>query len=156
MQIGLEDLFQVPDAAQMVRVVTRIGVAAVLGALLGYQRERAGKAAGLRTHMLVAVGAALFVLAPVEAGMPVADLSRVIQGVATGVGFLGAGTILKRAESAEVQGLTTAASVWLTAAVGLAVGAGQLWVPVVSTVCAWLILSVLARFDRDSREPGTP
>ncbi len=156
MQIGLEDLFQVPDAAQMVRVVTRIGVAAVLGALLGYQRERAGKAAGLRTHMLVAVGAALFVLAPVEAGMPVADLSRVIQGVATGVGFLGAGTILKRTESAEVQGLTTAASVWLTAAVGLAVGAGQLWVPVVSTAWAWIILSVLARFDRDSSEKGTP
>ena len=72
----VEDLFQWPDGPQMVRVVARVAVAALLGALLGWERERAGKAAGLRTHMLVALGAALFVLFPAEAGMDIADLSR--------------------------------------------------------------------------------
>jgi hypothetical protein len=75
--------------------------------------------------MLVALGCALFVLFQAEAGMAQADLSRVIQGVATGIGFIGAGTILKRTDSGEVEGLTTAAGIWLTGAVGLAVGGGR-------------------------------
>jgi putative Mg2+ transporter-C (MgtC) family protein len=91
--------------------------------------------------MLVAIGCALFVLFPTEAGMATADLSRVIQGVATGIGFIGAGTILKRSDAHEVQGLTTAANIWLTAAAGAAVGAGQLWLPVVAVLCAWVILA---------------
>jgi putative Mg2+ transporter-C (MgtC) family protein len=143
----LDDLFQIPDGVQMLRVMVRVGLASLLGALLGAERERAGKAAGLRTHMLVALGAALFVLFPVEAGMELADLSRVIQGVATGIGFIGAGTILKRAENEQVQGLTTAATIWLTGAIGMAVGAGQLWLPIVCTVTAWLILFALARWE---------
>ena len=143
----VEDLFLWPDGPQMVRVVARVAVAALLGALLGWERERAGKAAGLRTHMLVALGAALFVLFPAEAGMAIADLSRVIQGVATGIGFIGAGTILKRPESEQVEGLTTAASIWLTGAIGMSVGAGQLWLSVICAISAWVILYVLARFD---------
>jgi putative Mg2+ transporter-C (MgtC) family protein len=79
--------------------------------------------------------------------MELADLSRVIQGVATGIGFIGAGTILKRAENDQVQGLTTAATIWLTGAIGMAVGAGQLWLPIVCTVTAWLILFALARWE---------
>ncbi|MQA29354.1 MAG: MgtC/SapB family protein [Luteitalea sp.] len=149
MQISLDDLFHVPDAAQMVRVVIRICTAALLGGILGAERERAHKAAGLRTHMLVALGCALFVLFPAESGMATEELSRVIQGVATGIGFIGAGTILKRPDSGDVQGLTTAASLWLTAAIGLAVGAGQLWLPVISVACAWVILSLFRRFDQD-------
>jgi putative Mg2+ transporter-C (MgtC) family protein len=144
----IDDIFHVPDGLQMARVVIRVIVAALLGALLGWERERAGKPAGLRTHMLVALGAALFVLFPAEAGMAVADLSRVIQGVATGIGFIGAGTILKRAESEQVEGLTTAASIWLTGAIGMSVGAGQLWLSLVCAVSAWLILDVLARFEK--------
>jgi putative Mg2+ transporter-C (MgtC) family protein len=147
-----QDLFHVPDTAQMMRVVVRVAMAALLGGLLGFERERAGKAAGLRTHMLVAVGAALFLIFPTEAGMRSEDLSRVIQGVATGIGFIGAGTILKRADSDEIHGLTTAASIWLTTAIGLAVGAGQLWLPVVGAVSAWLILSAAGRFDRPSHD----
>jgi putative Mg2+ transporter-C (MgtC) family protein len=143
----VEDLFQWPDGPQMVRVVVRVAVAALLGALLGWERERAGKAAGLRTHMLVALGAALFVLFPAEAGMDIADLSRVIQGVATGIGFIGAGTILKRPEAEHVEGLTTAASIWLTGAIGMSVGAGQLWLSALCAISAWIILDVLARFD---------
>ena len=141
------DLFTVPDTAQMLRVLVRIGVAALLGGILGAERQHAGKSAGLRTHMLVAMGCALFVLFPSEAGMATADLSRVIQGVATGIGFIGAGTILKRPDANEVKGLTTAAGLWLTAAVGAAVGAGQLWLPLVAVVGAWAILALMRRFE---------
>jgi putative Mg2+ transporter-C (MgtC) family protein len=144
----VDDLFHLPDVEQMLRVFVRLILAALLGGLLGAERQRAGKAAGLRTHMLVALGAAVFVLFPTEAGMGMADLSRVIQGVATGIGFIGAGTILKRTDTEEIQGLTTAANIWLTAAVGLAVGAGQLWLPIACTLCALVILSVLARYER--------
>jgi len=144
----VEDILHVPDGPQIARVVIRVFAAALLGALLGWERERAGKAAGLRTHMLVALGAAMFVLFPAEAGMAIGDLSRVIQGVATGIGFIGAGTILKRAESERVEGLTTAASIWLTGAIGMAVGAGQLWLSALCAVTAWTILYGLARFER--------
>jgi putative Mg2+ transporter-C (MgtC) family protein len=143
----VEDIFHLPDGPQLARVVLRVIVAALLGALLGAERERAGKSAGLRTHMLVALGAALFVLFPAESGMDIADLSRVIQGVATGIGFIGAGTILKRAESEHVEGLTTAASIWLTGAIGMSVGAGQLWLSAVGAFSAWVILHVLARLE---------
>ena len=146
MDVLVDDLFHLPDAAQLVRVLVRMVVAAALGGFLGLERERAGKAAGLRTHMLVALGSAVFVLFPAEAGMGLGDLSRVIQGVATGIGFIGAGTILKNAESEEIHGLTTAASIWLTAAIGMAVGAGQLWLPVVCAVAAWVILAVMSHF----------
>ncbi len=145
MDVLVDDLFHLPDMAQLVRVLVRVVFAAALGGFLGFERERAGKAAGLRTHMLVALGAALFVLFQAEAGMGPGDLSRVIQGVATGIGFIGAGTILKKAESEEIQGLTTAASIWLTAAIGMAVGAGRLWLPVVCAGAAWVVLFVLSR-----------
>jgi putative Mg2+ transporter-C (MgtC) family protein len=145
MNVSVDDLFTLPDMARLGHVLVRVLVAAALGGLLGAEREAAGKAAGLRTHMLVALGAALFVLFPAEAGMSTSDLSRVIQGVATGIGFIGAGTILKRAANDEIQGLTTAASIWLTAAIGMAVGAGQLWLPVICAVTAWVILFVLSR-----------
>jgi len=143
----VEDILSVPNGPQVIRVVTRVLVAALLGALLGWERQRAGKSAGLRTHMLVALGAALFVLFPAEAGMSIADLSRVIQGVATGIGFIGAGTILKRAEAEHVEGLTTAASIWLTGAIGMAVGAGQVWLSALCAISAWVILFGLAKLE---------
>lgn len=153
MNVSVDDLFQLPDMARLGHVLVRVLVAAALGGLLGAEREAAGKAAGLRTHMLVALGAALFVLFPAEAGMSTSDLSRVIQGVATGIGFIGAGTILKRAASDEIQGLTTAASIWLTAAIGMAVGAGQLWLPVICAVTAWVILFVVSRVTPQKPAP---
>jgi putative Mg2+ transporter-C (MgtC) family protein len=151
----LADVFEIPNGQQMLRVVVRVLLAAVLCGLLGAEREKARKPAGLRTHMLVALGAAVFALFPVEAGMSIGDLSRVIQGVAAGIGFIGAGTILKRADADEVSGLTTAASVWLTAAIGLAVGAGHIWLPIVVTATAWSILYVVARFT-GAGEPDSP
>jgi len=104
--------------------------------------------------MLVALGAALFTVAPLEAGMSIGDLSRVFQGIAAGIGFLGAGTILKLTGGEEIKGLTTAAGLWLTAAIGMAVGSGRIWIPIVGVLIALIILSglgVLERFLKTSR-----
>jgi len=133
----------VSDPAQLTRIVVRLLLAAVLGGALGYERERSGKSAGLRTHMLVAIGSALFVLVPQQAGVVVGDMSRVIQGIVTGVGFLGAGAIIKHASDQSVQGLTTAAGVWLTAAIGIACGMGREATAVLSTVLALAVLTVV-------------
>jgi putative Mg2+ transporter-C (MgtC) family protein len=152
-------LFEVPDPSHLVRVSGRLVVSLVLGGMLGYERERAGKAAGLRTHILVALGATLFVLGPIEAGMSVADLSRVIQGIVAGIGFLGAGAILKLVEKGRVEGLTTAANIWFTAAIGTAVGSGHLWLPILGTTLALVVLVVLGYLERrwSRRGPdGTP
>jgi putative Mg2+ transporter-C (MgtC) family protein len=136
-----------PTLEQGARIVIRLVAAAVLAGLIGYERESRGKA-GLRTHMLVAIGSAMFVLAPLEAGMAIADLSRVLQGVAAGIGFIGAGAILKLTGEREIQGLTTAAGVWMTAAVGLAAGMGRLGLAAISVAFALLILAIVARVER--------
>ena len=88
----------IPDVAEVTRLCLRLLVAVVLGGILGYERERTGAAAGFRTHMLVALGSALFVLVPLQAGTDISDLSRVLQGVIAGIGFLGAGAILKSSD----------------------------------------------------------
>lgn len=131
------------DAADITRVVVRLTVAVVLGAMLGYERESVGASAGLRTHMLVSLGSALFVLIPLQAGMQVADVSRVLQGVTAGVGFLGAGAILKSQSDNQITGLTTAAGVWLTAAIGVAAGMGREGTAVFTALFALAILSLL-------------
>ncbi len=147
----------IPDVEQATRVALRLTVAVVLGAAIGYERERRESAAGLRTHMLVALGAALFVLVPEQAGMPQADMSRVLQGVIAGVGFLGAGAVLKMSRNAEVRGLTTAAGIWATAAIGVAVGLGREATAVMATVMVVLILSMLFRLERRiARGDGRP
>ena len=134
-----------PDLAQATRILVRLLMAALLGGVLGYERERHGKAAGVRTHMLVAMGAALFVLVPQQGGMEVADMSRVIQGIVTGVGFLGAGAIIKRQSEEDVQGLTTAAGVWMTAAIGIACGLGRETTAVLSTLLALVVLGLVPK-----------
>lgn len=136
-----------PDAKQLIHVLIRLSAATLLGALIGLEREKAGKPAGLRTHMLVTLGTAVFVLACSGVGMSTDELSRVIQGIITGIGFLGAGSILKLSEERDIQGLTTAAGVWMTAAVGVAVGLGSLGVALLSTVFALGILSVSRKFQ---------
>jgi putative Mg2+ transporter-C (MgtC) family protein len=134
-----------PDAPQVTRILVRLLMAALLGGVLGYERERHGKAAGVRTHMLVAMGAALFVLVPQQGGMEVADMSRVIQGIVTGVGFLGAGAIIKRRTEEDVQGLTTAAGVWMTAAIGIACGLGRETTAVLSALLTLIVLGLLPK-----------
>jgi putative Mg2+ transporter-C (MgtC) family protein len=133
------------DIGQVTQVVIRLLMAVALGGLLGYERESRGTAAGLRTHMLVALGSALFVLVPLQIGTNIADMSRVLQGVIAGVGFLGAGAIIKLNQEHEIRGLTTAASIWLTAAIGIAAGLGREATAVLSTLLALIILALLRR-----------
>ncbi len=146
------------DLADATRVALRLLLAALLGGLLGMNRERSGRPAGLRTHMLVAMGAALFVLVPQLAGMGMADLGRVIQGVIVGIGFLGAGTIVKHRDDEEVIGLTTAAGVFMTAAIGVACGLGRELTALVSTLLAWTVLALVQRLidRRGGRSPDRP
>lgn len=129
------------SAAQAERVLLRMVVAVVLGGLVGIQRERSGKPAGVRTHMLVCLATAVVVLACSGMGMAYDAQSRVIQGIVTGIGFIGAGSILKLNEEREIQGLTTAAGLWLTAAIGIACGVGTIGIALIT---AGLTLIVLA------------
>src|SRR5690606_36482773 len=116
-------------------------------ALIGLDRERKGKEAGLRTHVMVSVGAALFILVPLRSGMEVADASRVLQGIIAGIGFLGAGAILKQDQHGAIRGLTTAASNWVAAAVGIAAGMGREATDVLGTLAALFILGVMSRVE---------
>lgn len=136
------------DWAQLVRIAVRLLLSAGLGAVVGLQREQTGKPAGLRTHMLVALGATLFVLAPLEMDVSMSDIGRVIQGVATGIGFIGGGAILKLSAEREVRGLTSAAGIWITAAAGVAVGLGRLAIAAVSILLTWIILAIIGRAER--------
>ena len=130
------------NSEQLAHVVIRLVGAAVLGAIVGIQRESTRKPAGLRTHMLVSLATAAFVISCSGAGMSADGLSRVIQGIVTGIGFIGAGSILKLSEQHEIKGLTTAASVWMTAAVGVTVGLGSLGIGIMLTILALIILAL--------------
>lgn len=137
-----------PNTQEAVRVVIRMLAALLAGGIIGLQREASGKAAGLRTHMLVCAGTTLFVLAAIDAGMEQDALSRVIQGLVTGIGFLGAGAILKVESSHQIKGLTTAAGIWMTAALGVMIGFGQLGTAAMGTALAWIVLAVLIKVDQ--------
>lgn len=139
----VQEFSDVPDMSAMTRITVRLVIAAVLGGILGYERESKGRSAGLRTHMLVAVGAALFVVGPLQSGMNVGDLSRVLQGVVQGIGFLGAGAIMVRSAQREVEGLTTAAGIWATAGIGVIAGMGLELTAVLSTAIVLIILAVI-------------
>jgi putative Mg2+ transporter-C (MgtC) family protein len=153
MDILIEELMGgLPDKRQMTRLIIRLMAAAVVGAIVGIQRERTGKPAGLRTHMLVAMGAALFVLAPIDAGMNADQLSRIIQGLATGLGFIGGGAILKLRDSHEIKGLTSAAVIWMTAALGVAVGLGRLGLALVAAALMWIVLTVVGILEERFEE----
>ncbi len=125
-----------------VSLTARLVLALVVGGAIGWNRQVHGKAAGFRTHMLVSLGAALFVIVPVETSAPALDaVSRAIQGVATGVGFIGAGEIMHYARTPGIpmiKGLTSAAALWVTAALGIAAACG-LW----QTCCIGTLLTVL-------------
>ncbi len=156
----VSEFSDLPDASTIVRVTVRVAIAALLGGILGYERERKGRSAGVRTHMLVAVGAALFVIGPQQAGMEIGDLSRVLQGVVQGIGFLGAGAILVRSAQRQVEGLTTAANIWATAAIGVIAGLGLEATAILSTFVVYLILAavpfILPKASEPVREPGKP
>jgi putative Mg2+ transporter-C (MgtC) family protein len=141
LQTVIDEFSDLDDAEAATRLLVRLLVAAVLGGVLGLQRERLGKAAGVRTHMLVAASSALFVLVPLQMGMQEDGISRVLQGLLAGIGFLCAGAILKLEREEQVHGLTTAAGVWMTAAIGVAAGLGR---EMTAFLSALLVLGILA------------
>ncbi|MCR4426240.1 MAG: MgtC/SapB family protein [Firmicutes bacterium] len=127
-----------------------LGLATLLGAVIGFERERQGKSAGLRTHALVCLGATLITLASIrgfgEFGSLTRDPARVAAQIVSGIGFLGAGTIMR--EGATIKGLTTAASLWTTAGIGLAIGSGLAWLALAATVFVELTLIAMSKFEK--------
>lgn len=145
----------IPDSRTLWTILIRVIAASLLGALVGFQRERAGKPAGLRTHILVSLGTAVVVLACSASGMNMDGESRVIQGIVTGIGFIGAGSILKVSEEKDIRGLTTAAGLWLTAAIGVSCGLGTLGIAVIASILALIVLAlenVAARVRKKPQE----
>jgi putative Mg2+ transporter-C (MgtC) family protein len=142
-EIVADEFSDLPSFEEFVRITLRLLIAVVLGGMVGLEREAAGKAAGLRTHMLLTLGAAVTLVVVERMGMSPADQSRVIQGIVTGVGFLGGGAILKITDERRIKGLTTAAGIWMTASIGIAVGAGKLATACVATVLAFVVLRLL-------------
>lgn len=124
--------------------------AALLSMIIGMDRERNQKSAGLRTHMLTGVGACLFTTLSYHA-FPEGDPTRIASNIVTGIGFLGAGTIVRRGD--EAGDLTTAASIWSTAAVGMAVGTNAWFLAISATLMIWSILAVIRLFEDDKTEP---
>jgi len=126
-----------------IEAILRVLLAVVLGAGIGFQRERAGKPAGLRTHTLIALGSALFTVVSVFGFGIGADPSRVAAGIVAGIGFIGAGVIFRGLRrDGHVVGLTTAASIWTTAAIGLAAGVGMYLIAVIVAVVAVIVLII--------------
>ena len=142
-----KEFSDVPDAAQALRLAVRVSVALLAGAVIGWDRELRASSAGFRTHILVAVGSALFMIVPLHAGFDAADMSRVVQGLVAGIGFLGAGAILKLDDRGEIKGLTTAATIWVTAALGMTAGLGQLVTAVVGTIVVLAVLALLPKLE---------
>lgn len=136
-------------------IIFRLCIALLSGAIIGIERQLRHKPAGLRTHMLVSLGAAIFTVIPLStAGLnPNADaLSRVIQGIAAGVGFLGAGEILRQSseesQRPEIHGLTSAAAVWVSAALGIAAGCGLWQLGLIGALLTFLVLTVFKKLER--------
>jgi len=136
-------------------ITFRLSIALLVGAIIGLERQIRHKPAGLRTHMLVSFGAALFVLIPLQISTAQEGrdaISRVIQGVAAGIGFLGAGEILRESQQesnqAQVRGLTSAAAIWVCAALGIAAGCGLWQMGLIGAVLSLVVLSVFKRFEK--------
>jgi putative Mg2+ transporter-C (MgtC) family protein len=148
--------FGLGSGRQFAQVLLRLIVAALLGGLVGIQRQRARKPAGLRTHILVCLGSSVVVVACSGVGMNFDGQSRVIQGVLTGVGFIGAGSILKLSQEHDIKGLTTAAGVWMTAAMGIACGVGTIGIALIAAVLTVIVLTLVKaiedRADKKNQE----
>lgn len=120
------------------QILLRLVLSVIAGGFIGLEREVVHKPAGVRTHMLVCLGSALFVLVTIEA-LP-SEAARIIAGIATGIGFLGAGTIFKA--KSDVHGLTTAASIWAVAGVGIAIGFGYYLTTIIAVILILIILQL--------------
>jgi len=148
----LSEFSDLSNVTQITKVVLRLITASILGGLLGYEREMKGKSAGIRTHMLVALGSAIFIIVPQQAGVSPEEVSRVLQGLIAGVGFLGAGAIMIGQQKENETGLTTAASIWITAAIGVTVGMGFEATAVLSTLMTLAILALVPRYRKHLKD----
>jgi putative Mg2+ transporter-C (MgtC) family protein len=146
--------FALPDAGTTTAMVVRLLVAAILGGMLGLERESKGRAAGLKTHILVSIGSALFVMAPWLSGSGPGDVTRVMQGIVSGIGFLGAGAIIKLERDERIEGLTTAAGIWMVSAVGMAAGMGMEIMALATTLIALAVVALIPKFLRNDN-PGS-
>lgn len=124
----------------------RLAVSVVIGGLIGLERELGGKPAGLRTIILVSLGSTVLLLIGLELGLNGAELARIIAGVVTGIGFLGAGAIIRA--RGEVYGLTTAATIWLASGLGIAIGAGYYMLAVLATIAVLVVLRLLGILEK--------
>ncbi len=122
-------------------MVLRVLLATVLGGVIGFQRSKAEKPAGMRDIILICVGAALFTVVSIY-GFSIEDQARVAAGIVTGIGFLGAGAIIRRGEGGVVRGLTTATTIWVAAGIGMAAGAGMYIIASVTTLLVLLVLLI--------------
>lgn len=135
-------------------LIFRLLLAIFVGGIIGWNRQIRGKPAGLRTHMLVSLGSALIVMIPLQLGADYSGdaVSRTIQGVATGIGFLGAGEILhqsgRNSDVPKVKGLTSAAAIWATAGMGMAAGCGLWMTSLCGVLLAWLVLAQVKRLEQ--------
>lgn len=141
---------ELTKGASVTEVAIRLTVAVLIGGLLGWDRERSNKPAGIRTHMLVSLGSATFTLLGFEVGEHYSkgdfDPTRVLQGVVGGIGFLGAGAILQK--GGQVSGITTAAGVWVAGALGAAAGVGAFVLALIATVLSFVVLAAGGRLER--------
>jgi putative Mg2+ transporter-C (MgtC) family protein len=140
--------FALPDAGTTTVIVVRLLTATVLGGMLGLERESKGRAAGLKTHILVSIGSALFVMAPLLSGIAPGEVTRVMQGIVSGIGFLGAGAIIKLERDERIEGLTTAAGIWMVSAVGMAAGMGMEVLALVTTLIGLAVVNTIPRIMR--------
>lgn len=157
MHTALKELTSsIPDLADLVRIFGRLTVALIIGAAVGLQRSITHKPAGVRTHMLVALGTALLLVTASDAGLSNSDLSRIVQGIITGIGFLGGGAILKLTQEHEIHGLTSAAGIWLTAGASAAAGLGQITAALIGLVMGLVVLRVVGHAEKRQahRPPG--
>jgi putative Mg2+ transporter-C (MgtC) family protein len=143
--VAQQELSSLFEPEGMVRAGVRLSLALLLGAIVGWDRERRDADAGLRTHMLVCIGAALPIVVAIESELSPEALSRVIQGLLSGIGFLGAGAVLKVTDEGRIHGLTTAATIWATAAIGIAAGLGRAGIAVMATAFVLIVLAALRR-----------
>ena len=141
------DAISVPQSN--LEIIGRLVMATLFGAAIGINRERHGKPAGLRTHALVALGGALFtIIALLLSGDDASATSRIVQGITAGIGFIGAGVIMRRPETQDVHGLTTAAAIWIVSAIGVAVGAGLWRTSLLALVLGLFVLIAGETIDR--------
>ncbi len=144
-----------PSWTTFAQLVVRLLIAAILGGLIGFERESSGKAAGLRTHMLVCIGTAAVIAIPQQAGMGLEHLSRIIQGVMSGIGFIGAGAILKQSNGTKVEGITSAATVWFTAGIGVAAGIGREASATLATAMVVIVLVLIPKVKVDNKNESS-